>query len=59
MNEFLRPVGKQSHGDCAPFTGEDFFIASIEPRGLSARCLSDLATVVAGSIAKSDERPSK
>ena len=59
MNEVLRPVKMQSQKDCTLVTGEDFFKASIEPRGLSARCLSDLATVVAGSEEKSDERPSK
>jgi len=37
---------------------EDFFIASTEPRGLSARFLNDLTTGVAGSEEESGEQPS-
>jgi len=39
--------------------GRIFFIASTEPRGLSARFLIDLTTVVAVRKEKADESPSK
>jgi len=35
----------------------DFFIASTEPWGLSARFLNDLTTMVAGSEEESGEQP--
>jgi len=38
---------------------EIFFIASTEPRGLSARFLNDLITGIAGNEEESGEKPPK
>jgi len=53
----LHAVNIQSQKDSDYSPGRTF-IASTEPRGLSARFLTDPTTVVAGSEEKSDEGPS-